>query len=168
VERWDEHAGTAALAGRDLPPVEVLAADHNLSDLAGSLRRAGVSGTMDELRARVYLALLTGQALTALAARGMPLGDRCPGTGPAGSGPDGSCPGESGPGGSGRGEPGHGEPGLGTCGHGPLGAVNLTMPLATWLGLSDTPGHAAGYGPLDAGDSRDLADPLAGPPRSRL
>ena len=46
--------------------------------------------------------------------------------------------------------------------HGPLGAVNLTMPLATWLGLSDAPGHAAGYGPLDAGDSRDLAARLAG------
>jgi hypothetical protein len=36
------------------------------------------------------------------------------------------------------------------------------MPLATWLGLSDAPGHAAGYGPLDAGDSRDLAARLAG------
>jgi hypothetical protein len=35
--------------------------------------------------------------------------------------------------------------------------VNLTMPLATWLGLSGAPGHATGYGPLDAGDSRDLA-----------
>ena len=36
------------------------------------------------------------------------------------------------------------------------------MPLATWLGLSDAPGHAAGYGPLDAADSRDLAARLAG------
>jgi hypothetical protein len=35
------------------------------------------------------------------------------------------------------------------------------MPLATWLGLSDTPGHAAGYGPPDADDSRDLAARLA-------
>jgi hypothetical protein len=40
--------------------------------------------------------------------------------------------------------------------------VNLTMPPATWLGLSDAPCHAAGYGPLDAGDSRDLAARLAG------
>src|SRR5215470_3357354 len=162
VERWDEHAGTAALAGRDLPPAEVLAADHNLSALAGSLRRAGVSGTMDQLRAQVYLALLTGQPLTALTGRGTSLGDRWTGTGPGGSGPGGS-----GPGGYGRGELGHGELGPGTCGHGPLGAVNLTMPLATWLGLSDAPGHAAGYGPLDAGDSRDLAARLAGQPGSR-
>ena len=41
------------------------------------------------------------------------------------------------------------------------------MPLATWLGLSDVPGHAAGYGPLDASDSRDLAARLAGQPGSR-
>jgi hypothetical protein len=207
VERWDEHAGTAALAGRDLPPADVLAADHNLSALAGSLRRAGVSGTMDQLRARAYLAFLTGQPLTALTGRGTPLGDRwtgndAGGSGPGGSRPGGPCPGgsrpggpcpggpcpggpcpggsghggswsgESSPDGSWPGEYGHGEPGpgelsSGTCGHGPLGAVNLTMPLATWLGLSDAPGHAAGYGPLDASDSRDLADRLAGQPGSR-
>ncbi|HYV81566.1 MAG TPA: HNH endonuclease signature motif containing protein [Streptosporangiaceae bacterium] len=45
--------------------------------------------------------------------------------------------------------------------------MNLTMPLATWLGLSDVPGHAAGYGPLDASDSRDLAARLAGQLGSR-
>ncbi|HYV81565.1 MAG TPA: DUF222 domain-containing protein [Streptosporangiaceae bacterium] len=93
VERWDEHAGTAALAGRDLPPADVLAADHNLSALAGSLRRPGVSGTMDQLRARAYLALLTGRPLTALTGRGTPLADRWIGTDASGSSPDGSCPG---------------------------------------------------------------------------
>ncbi len=142
VERWDEHAGTAALAGRDLPPADVLAADHNLSALASSLRRAGVSGTMDQLRAKVYLALLTGQPITALTGRETCIGGSSAGTGPGGAG--------------------HDEPGPGTCGHGPVGAVNLTIPLATWLGLSDTPGYAAGYGPLDAADSRDLAARLAG------
>jgi hypothetical protein len=35
------------------------------------------------------------------------------------------------------------------------------MPLATWLGLSDAPGNASGYGPLDASDSRHLAHALA-------
>ena len=79
VERWDEHAGTAALAGRDLPPADVLAADHNLSALASSLRRAGVSGTMDQLRAEVYLALLTGQPLTALTGRETSSGGSCSG-----------------------------------------------------------------------------------------
>ena len=163
VERWDEHAGTAALAGRDLPPADVLAADHNLSALASALRRAGVAGTMDQLRAQVYLALLSGQPITALTGRRAWTGGGYAGTGPGGSGPGGSSPGGSSPGGSGpvaTGPLGSG-PGLSTCGHGPPGAVNLTMPLATWLGLSDAPGHAAGYGPLDADDSRDLAAQLA-------
>ena len=121
--------------------IRSMAADHNLSALAGSLRRAGASGTMDQLRAKVYLALLAGQPVAALTGP-----ETCIGAG-----------GQTGPSGS-----GHGEPRPGTCGHGPVAGVNLTMPLATWLGLSDAPGHAAGYGPLDAADSRDLAARLAG------
>ena len=85
VERWDEQAGTAALAGRDLPPAEVLAADHNLSALADSLRRAGVSGTMDQLRAKVYLALLTGRPITTLTG-GKADADGCADAGVGGSG----------------------------------------------------------------------------------
>jgi len=42
--------------------------------------------------------------------------------------------------------------------------VHLTVPLATWLGLTSTPGEAAGYGPLDAAASRDLAALLAARP----
>jgi uncharacterized protein DUF222 len=41
VERWTEPAGTAALAGRDLPPAGVLAADANLTALAKQLKTAG-------------------------------------------------------------------------------------------------------------------------------
>ena len=66
VERWDEHGGTAALAGRDLPPASVLAADQNLSALARQLKRAGAPGTLDQLRAQVYLALLTGSSVGSL------------------------------------------------------------------------------------------------------
>ena len=66
VERWDEHGGTAALAGRDLPPASVLAADQNLSALARQLQRAGAPGTLDQLRAQVYLALLTGRSVGSL------------------------------------------------------------------------------------------------------
>ena len=127
VERWDEHAGTAALAGRDLPPASVLAADQNLSALARQLQGAGAPGTLDQLRAQVYLALLSGAPVGALI--------------PAGPGDPGSP---------------------GTLGLSSVsGAVNLTMPLATWLGLSDSPGNSAGYGPLDADDSRAIADALA-------
>ena len=40
----------------------------------------------------------------------------------------------------------------------------MTLPLATWLGLAQAPGHAAGFGPLDATDSRALADALVAHP----
>jgi hypothetical protein len=44
------------------------------------------------------------------------------------------------------------------------GSVNLTMPLATWLGASDAPGEVAGLGPVDADTCRDLAGRLAAGP----
>lgn len=61
VERWTEDAGTAALAGRDLPPAGVLAADAHLTAWAKRLKAAGLGGNLDQLRAQVYLALLNGQ-----------------------------------------------------------------------------------------------------------
>jgi hypothetical protein len=189
VERWTEPAGTAALAGRDLPPAAVLAADANLTGLAHQLKAAGVEGTMDTLRARIYLALLTGAPVTSLlpddshrpAAPTPPRDGQAPATptppddgqthrqGRPGSG---SSPGDSfgatsgvpptaasptdspGPGGSGLGRAFPSSPGL-------SGRVNLTLPLSTWLGRSDAPGHVPGYGPLDATDCRTLADALA-------
>jgi hypothetical protein len=42
--------------------------------------------------------------------------------------------------------------------------VHLTLPLATWLGTSDTSGQVAGFGPVDATDARDLARALANHP----
>ena len=58
VQRWAEDSGNAALAGRELPPAEVLAADQRISWWARQLRKAGLAGSMDELRARAYLDLL--------------------------------------------------------------------------------------------------------------
>jgi hypothetical protein len=208
VERWDEHAGTAALAGRDLPPASVLAADQNLTALARQLKAAGIPGTMDTLRARAFLALLSGTPMGSLLPGGLSApresaNNRGP-TGPAirGDSATAGFPGGGFPGGGflGAGFPGAGFPGAepgvsaapgfpgpfgtagtagqfpastgtdqppgltGTVGQSPglTGTVNLTMPLATWLGCADAPGHAAGYGPLDADDSRALARVLAG------
>lgn len=167
VERWDEHAGTAALAGRDLPPASVLAADQNLSALARQLQAAGAAGTLDHLRAQIYLALLTGVPVNSL----LPV--RCSAT-EGSAGPGGSAawleprePGTaSGAGGSAASDRGDDPADSGRAGAmgqscGLTGSVNLTMPLATWLGLSDAPGCAAGSGALDADDSRALAELLA-------
>jgi hypothetical protein len=138
VEAFTEAAGTAALAGRDLPPADVLAADQNLTALALDMRLAGAEGTLDQLRARAYLHLLSGQSPETLS--GLP--------------PDEARPGAPGP------PRPSGAPVL-------RGSVHLTMPLSTWLGWSESPGEAAGYGPLDADDSRGLAARLAANPASR-
>src|ERR1700751_2725890 len=60
VERWAEESGNAALAGRELAPDEVLAADERITAWARELRTAGLEGDMDVLRARAYLDLLLG------------------------------------------------------------------------------------------------------------
>src|SRR5712692_2544118 len=61
VELWHEPAGTSTLAGRDLPAAYTLAADRELTAAARTLRRAGAEGTLDQLRAAVFLARLAGQ-----------------------------------------------------------------------------------------------------------
>jgi hypothetical protein len=61
VERWAEDSGNAALMGRELPPAEVLAADQRITAWAQELRKAGLDGDMDVLRARAYLDLLLGK-----------------------------------------------------------------------------------------------------------
>jgi len=60
VERWAEDSGNAALAGRELPPDEVLACDQRIRWWAGELGKAGLEGGVDELRARALLDLLLG------------------------------------------------------------------------------------------------------------
>jgi Domain of unknown function (DUF222) len=60
VERWAEDSGNAALAGRELPPDEVFAADQRITAWARELKQAGFEGGLDELRARALLDLLLG------------------------------------------------------------------------------------------------------------
>ena len=97
VERWDEHAGTAALAGRDLPPAAVIAADQHISALARGLRAAGLAGTADQLRAQVFLALLSGASAASLLPTDQhqpdPAAASGPGTAPATSATTGGPPG---------------------------------------------------------------------------
>ncbi len=60
MERWAEDSGNAGLAGRELPPAEVLAADQRVTAWARQLRQAGLDGDMDQLRARAFMDLLLG------------------------------------------------------------------------------------------------------------
>ena len=66
VEMFPETGGTAALAGRDLPPAAVLAADKHLTALAQAMKAAGQPGTLDILRAWAYLHLLSGKPAATL------------------------------------------------------------------------------------------------------
>jgi len=147
VERWGEDSGNGALAGRELPPAGVLAADQRITAWARQLKAAGLEGDMDQLRARAFLDLLTG---TDSRPR--------PGTGQHGTSQDGRPgPGPASPGADG---PAH-SASLIPARYAARG--NLTIPLATLLGLADRPGQLAGT-PIDPWLARDLAHAAAASP----
>jgi hypothetical protein len=186
VRRFREDSGNAGMIARELPPDAVLAAWQHVDQRAHDLRAAGVPGSLRELRNQAYLDLL--QERDSRLAPAGPETDQAgrpaePGAG-SGPGPQPDDPGGNGPrsgphdgpgGYRGPGSGPHGGPG-GTGpdgrarqGEGPSVAalVNLTVPLDTALGLSATPGEAAGFGPLDAGDVRDLLAAAARHPDTR-
>jgi hypothetical protein len=142
VERWAEDSGNAALAGRELPPDQVLAADDRITARALELRQAGLDGGMDELRARAYLDLLLGKD-------SRPRSSRPAGSQPAGSQPAGPQPGQAGP-----------APG------GFASRVTLTAPLSTLTRLAGRPGELSGLGPVDPWLTRDLAHAAAANPKT--
>jgi hypothetical protein len=158
VERWAEGSGNAALAGRELPPAEVLAADQRVTWWAERLRKAGLDGTMDQLRARAYIDLLLG-----LDSR-PPVGPDTTPDDRDGPGPDDPDPGGSGPGGPAN--PPHSGPPAGAFPPGFAGNANLTIPLVTLLGLADRPGELGSVGPVDPALARDLAVAAARNPRA--
>jgi len=161
VERWAEDSGNAALMGCELPPDEVLAADQRITAWARELKKAGLEGGMDELRARAFLDLLLGKD-------SRPPQDAsgdADSTGPGSSGPGSGRPGSGGPGPAGPDTPplpagpAHGAAGF-------AGRVTLTVPLATVTGLADRPGEIPGIGPVDPWLARDLAAAAARNPKT--
>ncbi len=153
VQAWAEPDGTAALAGRDLPPAQVIAAGKNLDADARWLRDHGAQGSQDELRALACLCRLNRQPLHTL----LPTA-----AGPVTSGPAAATTGAA----SDQATAAKAATAAGT--HLPPalgGTVNLTMPLTAWQGLSGRPGEVAGFGAADADTCRDLATRMtaAGP-----
>jgi hypothetical protein len=161
----------------------VLAADQRVTAWAKQLRKAGLEGSMDQLRARAFMDILLGTD-------SRPLGGSPDGThGQDGNGPDGdSGTGREGDSGSG-GSPGPcGWPGPCAGGSGPrsprasaparagplagvippgfAGRVGLTIPAVTLLDLAGRPGEMAGIGPVDPDLARDLAAAAARSARS--
>jgi Domain of unknown function (DUF222) len=154
VERWAEDSGNAALMGRELPPDEVLACDQRIRWWAGELKKAGLEGGMDELRARAYLDLLLNKD-------SRPRRETTADGGGDGTGSDD-------PGGPGRAGPDaySARPGAGADSAGFAGRVTLTAPLATLTDLAERPGELAGLGPVDPWLARDLAAAAARNPKT--
>ena len=167
------------MVARELPTDEILASWQHVEQRALDLRAAGLPGTLQELRVRAYLDLLqerdsrttaadpgvTGQAATG--SDHPPADQDKPGPGPDHPSAD---PDEPGPGSGGTGGPGGPGPAPAQgAAPGPSVAalVTLTIPLATYLGSSDAPGEADGYGVVDGEDARDLAAAAARHPRTR-
>ena len=153
VERWAESSGNAGLAGRELPPAQVLAADQRVNWWAKQLRHAGVAGSMDELRARAYLDILLNRDSRQAIRDGGPGQDDVDGPdGPDGPGwPDPAIP---------------GDPSGSLIPAGFAGTINLTVTATTLLGLADRPGEIGGIGPVDPDLARDLARAAAANPKT--
>jgi hypothetical protein len=176
VRPFREESGNAGMVARELPSDEVLASWQHVEQRARDLRAAGVPGTLRELRWRAYLDLLQERD-SRLVAGTVPGQDPGQGRGPADDDGPRDDPGGNGNGGNGPG-PRDGSPaGTGPDGRarpaakdpGPCLAalVNITVPLATALGLSGTPGEAGGFGLLDAGTARDLIAAAGRSPHTR-
>ena len=179
VQRWIEDSGNAALMGRELPPADVLAADQRISWWARQLKKAGLAGDMDQLRALAYMDIMLGRDSRPAVPAGPDAGqhpanpepaDADSGPGGTDGGPDGDGP--HGPGDGGSGLPGPAGPSLppGRTGRPPAadplpagfaGRLHLTIPLATLLNLAERPGEMAGLGPIDPALARDLAHAAA-------
>ena len=197
VEMFREQSGAAALAGRELPTDQALAAQASVCARALAYQESGAfpDGTrMDQYRVAAYLDPLNGINAGARITIGL-LPGTCPADEPSGEEPaadgsgcacrecDGSClpPDEEdenggGPNGS---DPGGGDPapdldaaaGPGqpqAAGVNPVRLADLVLPLATLLGLAERPGEGYRLGPLDPDLCRELALAAAGSPASRL
>ena len=168
VEVVPEDSGNAMIAGRELPQAVALAASQILAARARQLRKAGITGGMDELRVQAYLEKLgVLDPLTGSGARQGTDGTADDGTASGGGGNGGP-----GPGGTHPGQPGHLGPagGAGAVpGEVPAGfaaRTNLTLPLATLLDLAERPGMMPGLGAIDPLLVRDLAAAASRNPRS--
>jgi hypothetical protein len=66
VDTWAEPSGNGVIAGRELQPADVIAIDKQLTATAEWLQSAGAEGSIRELRAGVFTALLAGRELATL------------------------------------------------------------------------------------------------------
>lgn len=166
VEVRREHSGNASLSGRELDTADVMASKAYIDAVAVKLRNSGMAGgTLASLRALVLVDLTQGRNPLdrVTAGPGPSPRNTSPGHEPAtGPSDDDQVPGEA--------SPDDNSP-SGSASHGdlaPLPAlINLLVPAGTLLGWGTAPALAAGWGLLDAGETRDLVQAAAQHPRTR-
>jgi hypothetical protein len=156
IERFQEYSGNAALCGRELPADQVLAASQHLDACARALRKAGVPGTLTQLRVAAYLDLTQGlDPLAQVAQVGAAATDEAPGQTDRRDKADGRTAAGPGDGALARPTP-------------PVKAViTLLVPAGTLLGWSSAPGEIAGFGLLDPQATRDLTEAASLHPETR-
>jgi hypothetical protein len=169
VQRWLEDSGNAALMGRELPPADVLAGDQRMTWWATELKKAGLDGDMDQLRAVAFMDFMLGRDSRLLGQPEPPASTDA--TGATDGGQD--SPGRQAPDGppddgSGSPEPDRARtpPVPGVIPAGFIGCINLTVTLPTMMGLADRPGEISGLGPVDPALARDLAHAAAQNPKT--
>jgi Domain of unknown function (DUF222) len=178
VAFWRDNGGACALAAFGLPTDAALAANDAINDRAAAYKaaklRPGVR--MDQLRVLAFLDLLNGVTLQARiacdraaqadatdGARDTRDGDGCTSGDPGArstSDRDGGGSATSGPGIQSS------SPAAPPILPALTARANLTLPLATLLGLAERPGAGHGLGPLDPALVRDLAATAAASPHS--
>ena len=128
----------------------MLAADQRVTAWARELRKAGLEGGLDALRARAFLDILLGVDSRPLGSRTGGIGDRQVHNQAHAQNP------ALAPGG----------PLAGVIPPGFAGQVTLTVPEATLTGRADRPAELGGIGPIDPDLARNLAAAAARNPRS--
>ncbi len=164
VELRQEGSGAASLAGRELDPADALSGKASLDEEAARLRKAGLPGSLHQLRALVMMDRLNlrdpWDRLTGHPGpEPGPSPDRDPQQGGDAPDPDPDADYDGADPDADQGHP---------AGRAPLPAlVNITIPVGTLLGWSGTPADVGGWGLLDAGTIRDLIEAAARHPRTR-
>jgi hypothetical protein len=157
VERFGEKSGNAALCGRELPTMEVLASSQHIDAAARALRAAGVPGTLAQLRARVFLDLTQGADPLARIAKSHTSTD---GTAEQARN-DRATP-------DGQENSREGQPASDGPGTMPVKAeITLLVSAGTLLGWSSAPGEIPGFGLLDPQATRDLVQAASPHPETR-
>ncbi len=175
VEARREDSGNASLSGRELDTADVIASKAHIDAIAMRLRDSGlVEGTLGRLRALALIDLTQGRdpldriklqpaADPAVVGQWRPGGPRHPASAPSGPGQAPSEPGEP--------QRGQHDPASRVSpdtAPAPLPAlINLLVPAGTLLGWGTAPAEAAGWGLLDADETRALLAAATRHPRTR-